>query len=326
MSAATAGIAAAAAAYVAGWFVRRVAAGRVLDQPGPRSSHVEARTRLGGLAIVAGLIAGMAAGSPVAATAGALVGAAIAGAAGLAEDLWGVPVGARLVTHAVAGGAVAAWALTDPSAWAWVAVVFWVVGVVNVFNFMDGIDGIAGLELAVAGVAWMVAGAVEDVPAVATFGAVALGAGTGFLPHNFPRARMFMGDLGSYAAGTWLAAAAAVAIGLGVSPVTSVAPLTVFVVDATWTLLARASRGENVLRPHRKHLYQRLVRAGWSHPRTSLVVAGFSALAAAGGLVALADGAGAAAVGASLAAAAAAGYVALALRVAGPLSEPMRRP
>jgi UDP-N-acetylmuramyl pentapeptide phosphotransferase/UDP-N-acetylglucosamine-1-phosphate transferase len=43
-----------------------------------------------------------------------------------------------------------------------------------------------------------------------------------------------------------------------------------FILDATWTLLARLGRGERIWEPHRSHHYQRLVLAGWSHRRTLL--------------------------------------------------------
>ena len=56
------------------------------------------------------------------------------------------------------------------------------------------------------------------------------------------------------------------------------------IADATITLATRVCRGENIFEPHREHVYQRLVLAGWSHRAVAVL---YGALAAGGGLVAL---------------------------------------
>ena len=73
---------------------------------------------------------------------------------------------------------------------------------VNVWNFMDGIDGLAAMQALVVAVAWaMLAGA-----GPVWWLGLALAAGSlGFLPFNFPRARIFLGDVGSGALGYGLA-------------------------------------------------------------------------------------------------------------------------
>ena len=55
----------------------------------------------------------------------------------------------------------------------------------------------------------------------------------------------------------------------------------VFIIDATVTLLRRGLRGEKVWLPHREHYYQRLVRSGWSHRR--LALAAYALMLATGG-------------------------------------------
>jgi UDP-N-acetylmuramyl pentapeptide phosphotransferase/UDP-N-acetylglucosamine-1-phosphate transferase len=97
---------------------------------------------------------------------------------------------------------------------------------------------------------------------------------------NWPPARIFMGDVGSVFLG-FLFAMLALMAGwrhpwTGVAGALLVWP---FVFDASVTFLRRAARGENVLRAHRSHLYQRLVGAGWTHRRTTLF---YGALAAVG--------------------------------------------
>jgi UDP-N-acetylmuramyl pentapeptide phosphotransferase/UDP-N-acetylglucosamine-1-phosphate transferase len=60
---------------------------------------------------------------------------------------------------------------------------------------------------------------------VTVIGAVTAGAALGFLPWNFPKARFFMGAVGSYFSGGWLAASTIVGVQLGVPPFAMLAPL-----------------------------------------------------------------------------------------------------
>lgn len=309
-----AAVAAAAAGWGAGRLVRLRWSQRVLAHPGPRSSHTVPTTRLGGVAIAAGLLAGaLAAGAPGRLVGGAAAAAAVGGAAGMAEDLRGVPVPGRLALQAVA--AVAAVALIGGGWPMWTVGGLWVVAYVNAYNFMDGIDGLAAAQLGVAGLAWVAVGAVEGVEPLRVVGAVAVGSAAGFLPHNWSPARMFMGDLGSYAAGAWLAAGALVGLRLGVAPVAVLAPLALFCFDTGWTLVRRRLRGENVVLPHRSHLYQQLEAAGWGHARTTALVALVVAGTSAAGLLALRGGAAAQVAAVALVAALLAGYWLLVRRV-----------
>jgi Fuc2NAc and GlcNAc transferase len=88
----------------------------------------------------------------------------------------------------------------------------------------------------------------------------------GFLPWNTGRARVFMGDVGSLALGFAFAAllvhgVAADAFALPVGLLV----MSLFLTDATLTLLARVMKGERWYNAHRQHAYQRLIAHGWSH-------------------------------------------------------------
>jgi Glycosyl transferase family 4 len=91
-------------------------------------------------------------------------------------------------------------------------------------------------------------------------------AAAGFLPFNFPRARIFMGDVGSGVLGLLIAVAVLWQMS---APDTALASGLVlcsgFVVDATCTLVSRIARGRRWYSAHREHLYQWLVRSGFSH-------------------------------------------------------------
>jgi len=270
---------------------------RVLDHPSARSSHSVPVLRGGGVA------PGLAAVASLALTATlrqdpwravALV-AVVFGLIGLLDDVVGIRALHRLALQFVAALGAAAFLLshlTGPVAWRGVAVagsVFWLVGFVNAYNFMDGIDGISVAQAVGAGTTWVVVGTIADRPALAAAGAVIAGAALGFAPFNVPRARMFLGDVGSYFIGAWLAAVAVLALRSGVPPEAVLAPLALYVADTGSTLVRRVTRGERWYLPHRDHAYQRLVAADWSHLRTSAVVAACVAACGALGAVSLGD-------------------------------------
>jgi len=97
--------------------------------------------------------------------------------------------------------------------------------------------------------------------------AAALVAGClGFLPFNVPRARIFLGDVGSGALGFLVAALLIAAWRLEVAPLPALALLpSAFLLDAGLTLSQRIATGKRWTEPHREHLYQWLVRSGASH-------------------------------------------------------------
>jgi len=84
------------------------------------------------------------------------------------------------------------------------------------------------------------------------------------------RARVFLGDVGSYALGAALALLAAWAVIRGIPPEAALGPLALYLADTAWTLQRRIRAGENWLEAHRTHTYQRLCDVGWSHQRVTL--------------------------------------------------------
>jgi UDP-GlcNAc:undecaprenyl-phosphate GlcNAc-1-phosphate transferase len=258
---------------------------RFADQPNDRSLHDVPIPRIGGIGIVLAVLPFALAYAQ--GTLGAIFGCAAALAAlSAVDDARGLPVQVRLPAHALAA-LIAVLAFSQPPmpAWPWswwgAAAVLGIVWSANLFNFMDGADGLAGGMAAIGFAAMAIAAqATTSTAPLALLCAALSSAGIGFLLHNFPPARVFLGDCGSipfgFLAGT-----------LGLYGVVADAwpawfPLLVFspfVVDATVTLALRAVRGERVWTPHREHAYQRLALAGW--PRRRLAVAALALMAAA---------------------------------------------
>ncbi|QGN57946.1 glycosyl transferase [Nostocoides sp. HKS02] len=250
----------------------------VIDVPNHRSSHSLPTPRGGGWACVAGVLAaaGVAAWRhtdvPLAALAAALVLALV----GFADDRSDLSAGARLTAQILAGLAVGG--VTGGIAVALVGAVLYPTAV-NVVNFMDGINGITALTMAVWGVTAIAVGVTDHVPGVWVIGAATAGAALGFLPWNAPRARLFLGDVGSYLFGALVAGGILLGWHGGARVSVLAAPLCFYVADTFVTLAQRATRREPLLSAHRDHVYQRMVRVvGLSHTVTALSVACASAL------------------------------------------------
>lgn len=251
------------------------------DVANARSSHTGAITRGGGLGVIAGLLAGVL----VTGFDGSRVGWAVLtwtltmAAIGLVDDLRGMAVVPRLIAQFVLAGAMSA-LLAHTARGGWVVVVpavlgaIWLVSYVNAFNFMDGINGISALSAAVAGGWYAWVGHRIDSTVLLVFGLALIGGCLGFLPWNAPRARVFLGDVGSYGVGAVVASLALVAWLDHVGLALALAPLVIYLADTFWVLLKRARRREPLGDAHREHVYQRLVDSGWPHLLTAFVIAG----------------------------------------------------
>jgi UDP-GlcNAc:undecaprenyl-phosphate/decaprenyl-phosphate GlcNAc-1-phosphate transferase len=255
----------------------------ILDQPNPRSSHDEPIVRGGGIAFATACVASavVAEGGLSRVGVGVLVAGVALGLVGLIEDLRGIPAGPRFALQITGGALALVWllyGLGGNAAWR----VIFALGCLaalssyaNAFNFMDGINGISAVQSLVAGLTWAWLGDVGDAPVLVWGGLALAGASLGFLPYNFPRAHVFLGDSGSYFIGGWQAALIVAGLRAGLPPEALGAPLAIYLADTGTTLIKRAAAGEVWHQPHREHAYQRLIRNGWSHVRTTLLVGSF---------------------------------------------------
>jgi len=251
-----------------------------IDEPNHRSLHQVAVPRSGGVGILAGTLVGFVAVMPPLA-----LWLALAGLIGvsLLDDFRSLPAQIRLLIQ-TAAAVLVNWAIVPPewSAWGYALSVLSIVWMTNLFNFMDGANGLAGGMAVFGFAAYALVASLEGQYDLAIWSTCIAAAAIGFLVFNFDPARIFMGDVGSVPLG-FLAAV----IGLrgwwsGAWPAWfPLLVFSVFIVDATVTLLRRGLRGERVWVAHRDHYYQRLIRAGWSHRHIALA-AYFLMLASAG--------------------------------------------
>ncbi|MDR7193039.1 UDP-N-acetylmuramyl pentapeptide phosphotransferase/UDP-N-acetylglucosamine-1-phosphate transferase [Luteimonas terrae] len=268
---------------------RRYALSRQLvDAPGERRSHTVATPRGGGIAIVAVVLPLMIWSGCAGARLSPVVlfgacGLALVAAIGWIDDHRPLSPWGRLAIHIFAAALLAcgvAWA-GQPLWWA-IVVFALALGLVNVWNFMDGINGLAASQLILVAMGFLLLGMHGEGAFLAC---VAAAACAGFLPFNFPRGRIFLGDVGSGALGYLVACL--IALSPATDPVGGLVwllPISPFLIDATLTLLSRIIRGERWWTPHVQHMYQRCVQAGHAH---AVVTGGYAAWTLSSTLVAI---------------------------------------
>ena len=328
-------VAAAAVTYLSTPFARQLAVkwGAVAEVR-DRDVHAEPTPRLGGLGILAGLLAAILVASQLPlmgqvfdAPPGELptevlafvISMFVLVAVGMLDDRYALDPLTKFAGQVLAGGILAyggisiSWLpiggvfVLDPLGSVLVTV-FIVVFTVNAINFVDGLDGLAAGISAIAAAAFFVYSYLLSVangfdratlPTLAS--AAVVGACLGFLPHNFFRARLFMGDTGSMLLGLVLATSTITLVGR-VDPnaigettfipallplVIPVAVLAVPVLDVGLAVVRRTWKGRSPFEPDKEHLHHRIVEMGHSQTRAVLLLYGWAA-AVAGTSVALA--------------------------------------
>jgi len=263
------------AALVAVFVARRIAErAQLLDVPNERSSHKTAVPRVGGIGLLAGVAVGLLMTPEVLRDWWpALAGALALSVVGLVDDVRGLPARGRfLLQFLVCVGFVSVQPLPHSISivnielqLGWLSYplyALFLMWMLNLFNFMDGIDGLAGSQLAASAVFfWLTA-----TGSLSLLGVLLLGAALGFLVWNWPRAKVFMGDVGSTSLG-FLLGAMALHAAPQVPLVASMLVLLPFVFDATFTLLRRAKEKRRVWEAHRSHIYQLPQSWGTSNTR-----------------------------------------------------------
>ncbi len=257
--------------------VRILTKRRILDHPNPRSNHHAPTPRGAGIAIMISWLIGVIMLHIPAITSGvptafswlflALVAVIITS---WIDDLRTLSAAPRLLIHILAAlialPSLPGLLFADMPVWFNVTVtcILWV-WFTNVYNFMDGIDGISGIQgLAICSglliIAWLIPAITPLGPLVLLLGAAL----TGFLIHNWPPARIFLGDVGSIPIGfifgwalLWLAVEG--------KPIAALILPLYYFADSGLTLLRRLSAGKRIWDAHSEHAYQHASRQGMSH-------------------------------------------------------------
>lgn len=196
----------------------------IVDRPGGRKQHERVTPLLGGAAVFLSFGLGLwiisraaegSSGLDLSAIKQVLIGGSVLFVIGLIDDVFKDTLG---FVPKLLGQIVGVLVITWPRPWAFfeagaeareivyfVFLLLWYLTIVNSFNFSDNMNGLmSGLSVIAFSASVIYLGSLQSLRTM-TVASLLVGALLGFLPYNFPRARIFLGDAGSMFVGYWMA-------------------------------------------------------------------------------------------------------------------------
>lgn len=285
-----------------------------VDRPGGRKVHTHPISRLGGVAIFAGVIAalavqafgearlgwgGMIADTSVLRSAGVLAGLVIIFAVGMVDDLVNLSPGAKLAGQIIAAVSVVATGLRidyvgNPLGGGLIALgllsipvtIVYLVGFTNIINLIDGLDGLAAGVSAIAATSLLVLAAQGNRLDAAALAAALIGACIGFLRYNFNPASIFMGDSGAMFLGFSLATVSLLGVMKSTAAIALAVPLLIIgvpIFDTASAIIRRMVHNRPIQEADRGHIHHRLLGRGFNQRQTVLIIYVWCAALAVGG-------------------------------------------
>lgn len=264
------------------------------DKPNHRKMHTNPIPTLGGIAIFLSFLAGMLILQPENENhLVILVGAAVILLLGILDDIYNLSAKTKFIVQVVVASVVVFWGGIDIDfinlpfggelqfgILSPLITIIWIVGITNAINLIDGLDGLAaGVSsialLTMAGMA-MIMGDFY----VLTMALILFFSTMGFLRYNFYPAKIFMGDTGALFLGYMISVLALLGF-KNVTFISFVIPIFILGVPISDTLFAMIRRFINkqpISKPDSSHLHHCLIRHGFTHKQTVLLIYALSAL------------------------------------------------
>jgi UDP-GlcNAc:undecaprenyl-phosphate/decaprenyl-phosphate GlcNAc-1-phosphate transferase len=274
----------------------------LVDDPGHRKIHSEPILLAGGLSVLTGLLLPILAAAlwtwlghvPAEALRhglarrGAQLSAILLGAVamallGLADDKWELPPGRKflgqfLIALLVAISGVRITLFVPNLPFSFFLTILWILTITNAVNFLDNMNGLSSGVAMLGAWAFGWTAAIQGQYLVALIAFLACGAVAGFLPYNFPKARVFLGDSGSHLLGFLLAVLAILPHFYSAGKAhrwAVLSPLLILAVpllDLSWVVLYRTVHKRPFYVGDTNHLSHKLVRAGLTKTDAVLVL------------------------------------------------------
>lgn len=262
-----------------------------------RKIHIGKIPTLGGVAIFTALLVAFSASSFAEQMEGygfLFAASIVLFSAGIKDDLIGITPAKKLVAQFIAAGLVifgaeiyfqsfgGIFGIHEIPAWIGIPISFFtIITVINAFNLVDGIDSLAGgvaiISASFFGYWFYTAG----LHTLAVFSGILVASILGFLWHNRPPAKIFMGDTGSMLVGFYLSfltiafinssiTSSTVVMWQSAAPVIAIAALIIPLYDTLRVFMLRVIRGGSPFTPDRSHVHHHLLDAGFSHGQASI--------------------------------------------------------
>ena len=261
-----------------------------MDEPNARKIHKVPMPRLGGLAIYLSFLLGyMLYGEVSTQMLSILIGGFLLILIGFIDDINSVPARYKLIVQIIAATIVVLYgdlSFSEVSVfgykiyfnefWGSLSSIIFIVAITNAINLIDGLDGLAaGISsiyfLTIAIIAFILnrIGGLDVIISL-----IMLGATLGFLVHNFPPAKIFMGDTGSLFLGFMISIIAL--LGYKVTTFTSlIVPIVILaipILDTIFAILRRLLKGQNIGVADKEHFHHQLLKMKYSPTKSILII------------------------------------------------------
>ena len=273
-----------------------------VDKPNARKVHTRIMPRMGGLAIYISFFAVLFLSHGLTQQLlGLFLGGTVLVLVGIVDDMKDIPAKVKLLGQILAACIVVAFGvrvdfMTDIffggmfqlSVFSAPFTVIWIVAITNAVNLIDGLDGLAAGISTIAAATMAIVGYVSGQYLMASMAMILIGATLGFLKYNFHPAKIFMGDTGSMFLGYNLAVLAVMGFAKSFTMLSLVPPLLVLaipILDTLFAIIRRKMNHKPIFKPDKNHLHHCLLKYGFSHRDTVLVIYAVSAVLAMCGLI-----------------------------------------
>lgn len=273
-----------------------------VDQPNARKVHTRIMPRMGGLAIyISFFLVLFFSHGLTRELIGLFLGGTVLVLVGIVDDIKDIPAKVKLCGQILAACIVVAFGVRvdfmtniffggmfQLSIFSGPFTVLWIVSIINAVNLIDGLDGLAAGISTIAAITMAIVGYASGQYFMASMAMILIGATLGFLKYNFHPAKIFMGDTGSMFLGYNLAIFAVMGFAKSFTLLSLVPPLLVLaipILDTLFAIIRRKMNHKPIFKPDKNHLHHCLLKYGFSHRDTVLIIYAVSAVLALCGLI-----------------------------------------
>lgn len=265
-----------------------------VDHPNYRKVHASVMPRIGGMAIFGAFVIGYLLLRPSDEHAiGILVGAVIIIITGFLDDMLEITAKAKMFGQLAAAVVVVTWGglqidfinlpFFGPLDFGYLSIpitILWIVGITNAINLIDGLDGLAAGVSTIALISIAVMAMIMGEMFVVATAAILAASSLGFLFYNFHPAKIFMGDTGALFLGYMISVLALLGY-KNVTMISLIIPIIILGVpisDTFFAIIRRVRMKQPISAPDKSHLHHCLLRAGFSHRQSVLIIYGLAIL------------------------------------------------
>lgn len=263
------------------------------DKPNQRKVHNKIMPRLGGLAIYISFMLGFVILQPESDIVWPLIiGSSIIILTGFLDDLYELSAKWKLLGQIMAALVIVIFGIDvefinlpfggqlELGYFAIPLTVLWIVGITNAINLIDGLDGLAAGVSSIALITISVMAFIMGDMFVVAIGTLLLMSTLGFLFYNFHPAKIFMGDTGALFLGFMIAVLSLLGF-KNVAFISLIVPVIILGVpisDTFFAIIRRLVNKQPLSAPDKSHMHHCLLRLGYSHRKTVLMIYGMSAI------------------------------------------------